>query len=422
MKQVDSVLKEVLKKISPFEEDLETIKNSLEKFRERIERKIKAEGVKAIVFVGGSFAKGTLIKKKDYDIDIFIRFAMEYRDRNISNITKNLLKGEKFSVIHGSRDYFKIRIREDIFFEVVPVLEIKNPKEAENITDLSYFHVRYVRQKSTAKISDNIKLAKVFCHANNAYGAESYISGFSGYALELLIYHYKSFLKFIEVVAKMKQREIIDIDKLHKDKRTVMLDMNSAKLQSPIILVDPTYRQRNAIAALSEETFLKFQKTCRDFLKNPSEEFFKVKKTDFEKEEKQAKKKKFDFAVFVIKTNRQEGDIAGSKLLKFHRHMIEEAGKYFDIKSSDFEYDDKKSSKCFLAVKSRKEILIQGPRKELKEYAINFKKEHKNAFEKSGKIYAREKVDFTIKEFIRNWEKKNKRKMNEMSITNLDIE
>ncbi len=422
MKKVNSVIKEVLEKINPSKEDLKFIKESLGEFKEKLERRIKENRINAIVFVGGSFAKGTLIKKKDYDIDIYIRFDIKYRNENLSKMTESLLKNINHSVVHGSRDYFKIKIRHDIVFEVVPVLEVKNPKEAQNITDLSYFHVKYIRQKATDKISDDIKLAKVFCHANNAYGAESYINGFSGYALELLIYHYKSFSKFIEVVAKLKQREIIDIDKLHKDKRTVMLDMNSAKLKSPIILVDPTYRQRNALAALSEETFLKFQKVCKDFLKNPSEKFFETKKIDFEKIEKDAKKKKYEFIVLTIETDRQEGDIAGSKLLKFHKHFSSEINKFFEIKNSGFEYDDKKSSKNFFVVKSKKEILIQGPGKKDRDNIIRFKKEHKNTFEKSGKVFAKEKVNFTIKEFIKNWKDKNKRKINEMSIVGISLD
>lgn len=415
-KKINSVLKEVIEKINPSKEDLKFIKENLEEFKKKLERKIKENRINAIVFVGGSFAKGTLIKKKDYDIDIFVRFDINYRNENLSKMAESLLKGINHSVIHGSRDYFRIKIRHDIFFEVVPVLEVKNPKEAQNITDLSYFHVKYIKQKVTDKISNDIKLAKVFCHANNAYGAESYINGFSGYALELLIYHYKSFSKFISVVAKMKQREIVDIDKLHKDKRTVMMDMNSAKLKSPIILVDPTYRQRNALAALSDETFLKFQKICRDFLKNPSEKFFETKQIDFNAEEKKAKKSKYEFAIVELKTDRQEGDIAGSKLLKFHKHLLTEISKYFEVKNSGFDYDDKKSSKGFFSAKSRKEILIQGPDSNQTENVIKFKKEHRNTFVKKGKVIAREKIKVNLSQFVELWKKKNKRKMDEMSI------
>lgn len=53
---------------------------------------------------------------------------------------------------------------------------------------------------------DEIKIAKAFCHATGCYGAESYIKGFSGYALELLIYHYKSFQSFVKAMTKVNEK------------------------------------------------------------------------------------------------------------------------------------------------------------------------------------------------------------------------
>jgi tRNA nucleotidyltransferase (CCA-adding enzyme) len=73
MKKVESILKEVLKKVEPTEEDLKLIKISTEKFLEIIKSNLKKLNINAEVFVGGSFAKGTAIKKGKYDIDIFIR-------------------------------------------------------------------------------------------------------------------------------------------------------------------------------------------------------------------------------------------------------------------------------------------------------------------------------------------------------------
>ena len=70
------------------------------------------------------------------------------------------------------------------------------------------------------------------------------------------------------------------------------MDLNSAKLNSPIILVDPTYKQRNALAALSDETFEKFKSACKKFLKNPSLKSFEIKKTNLERVKVDAKKKK----------------------------------------------------------------------------------------------------------------------------------
>ncbi|MBI2056814.1 nucleotidyltransferase domain-containing protein [Candidatus Pacearchaeota archaeon] len=267
-KKVDDILKEVLARVEPSKEDLKKIKKSLSQFKEKVEKQIKRHKLDAVIFEGGSFAKKTMIKKDSYDIDIFIRFDEKYKKENISELTGKLFNEIKnISIIHGSRDYFQIKSSQNFFIEVIPVIKVNNPKKAENITDLSYSHVKYINKKiKNPKILDEIKIAKAFCYAAKTYGAESYINGFSGYSLELLIYYYKSFLNFIKAIARHNQGKIIiDIEKYYKNKNDVLLDMNSSKLGSPIILIDPTYKQRNALAALSEETFKRFRQASKKF-------------------------------------------------------------------------------------------------------------------------------------------------------------
>jgi tRNA nucleotidyltransferase (CCA-adding enzyme) len=72
MKKSELILKEVLKRIEPSEEDLKKIKIFTEKYLAIIKSNIKKLNLEAEVFIGGSFAKGTVIKKGKYDIDIFI--------------------------------------------------------------------------------------------------------------------------------------------------------------------------------------------------------------------------------------------------------------------------------------------------------------------------------------------------------------
>ena len=78
-KNINSVLKEVLEKIKPPKEDLEIIKKSLREFLEKFEKNLKSLKINADVFIGGSFAKKTVIKKDYYDIDIFFRFDKKYK-------------------------------------------------------------------------------------------------------------------------------------------------------------------------------------------------------------------------------------------------------------------------------------------------------------------------------------------------------
>ncbi|MCK5149317.1 nucleotidyltransferase domain-containing protein [Candidatus Pacearchaeota archaeon] len=433
-KKINSILTEVLEKIEPPKKDWEIIEKSLKEFLEKLNKKIKKLKINVEVFVGGSFAKKTMIQKDEYDIDIFMRFDKQYKNQGISKLAWKILKGfSNISVIHGSRDYFKIKVTPKLDLEIIPVIKIKNIKEFENITDLSYSHVKYINKKIKSKeLLNEIRIAKLFCHAHRCYGAESYINGFSGYSLELLICHYKSFLKFVKEMVKIKEKAVIDIEKHHKNKQRVLMDLNSSKLNSPIILIDPTYKQRNALAALSKETFERFQKQCKKFLKNPSIKSFEIEKTDLEKIKRMCTaqctpncgmkgQRKYEFILLEAKTQKQEGDIAGSKLLKFHKHLAKEIERFFDIKKKGFNYNRKKSARYFFVVKNKKEIILEGPNLNDKKNIMMFKKKHKNTFEKKKRIYAKEKINFTIEKFIVDWDSKNKRKVKEMNITELRI-
>ena len=422
-KKINFILKEVLQRVEPSEEELKIIEGSLHGFLNQLNKKLRISKINAEIFLGGSFAKGTIIKKDGYDIDIFVRFDKEHKENELSRLTGRILRGIKnSSLIHGSRDYFRVNVSKNLIFEVIPVRKIKNPKEAENITDLSFAHVNYIKRKlKNKKLPGEIRLAKAFCHANNSYGAESYIRGFSGYALELLVYHYGSFLKFIRSMSKIKDKKVIDIEKHYKNKNQVLMDINASKLYSPIILIDPTYKQRNVLAALSEETFKKFRKACQDFLKNPHPEMFESKKINLEKISKNAKKRGYEFALLKAKTNKQEGDIAGSKLLKFYKHLIHETERFFEIKGRGFEYQGKKSARYFFVVKKKKEILISGPEINDKKNVIKFKKKHKKAFVKNKRFYSKEKTNITLTAFIRDWKKKHRIRIKEMYITGLEV-
>jgi len=355
-KRIDSILKEVLFEAKPSKEELSKIEERLKDFKLKLEKKIKKSKLKVDVFIGGSFAKKTMMRKKEYDVDIFLRFNKKNaRGKEISKLTEKVLKDFRKTKIHGSRDYFMIKPSKNLVFEVIPVLKVKNPKEAENITDLSYFHVNYMKKKlKKGKISEEIILAKTFCHANGFYGAESYIKGFSGYGLELIVEHYGSFVKFLKETTKAKDKIIIDEEKHFKNKQQVLMDLNTAKLTSPIILIDPTFKQRNTLAALSEETFENFVKVSKRFLSNPQKSFFERKEFDLEKIKKNSVKRKNEFLVTNLKTNKQGGDIAGSKLLKFYNHLVENISKKFYVKNKGFIYNDKKEAECFFCSEKEK--------------------------------------------------------------------
>ncbi|MEK6885642.1 MAG: nucleotidyltransferase domain-containing protein [Nanoarchaeota archaeon] len=415
-KNINQILKEQVSKIIPSQEELITLQAKTKEITRVLEENLKKKKIKADVFVGGSFAKDTLIKKNKYDVDIFVRFVDNLDDSKISTLMNKIIARDAVR-LHGSRDYFVIHSAL-ADFEIIPVLKIKNPGEAKNITDLSYFHVSYVKNKikKNPKLANEIRLAKAFAHSQDCYGAESYINGFSGYGVELLMISYGSFIKFIEAVVKNdagKQKIILDPEKLFKNKEAIMQQMNESKLLSPIVLIDPTFKERNALAALSMATFEKFKTACSRFLKNPSVQFFITKN----KEAEFSKKYDKNMITLEFSTEKQAGDIAGTKLKKFSGFFLREASRYFNIKASEFIYDEPKNAGRFLLVaEQKKEIIFPGPPIEMKDRVREFKKEHKNIKIIKGKAFAYEKsVGFEV--FLNNFE-------NEKSgvITSMDVE
>jgi tRNA nucleotidyltransferase (CCA-adding enzyme) len=403
---------------------LKHLKKEVNNFVSLIKKEILKRKIEVEVFVGGSYAKGTLIKNGKYDIDVFLRFDPIIND--ISRITEEIVMGVskygyKVRKVRGSRDYFTME-KEDTRFEVIPVLRIKNVKEGKNVTDLSYFHVNYVKNRIRKKnLAMEIMLAKKFCKAQRVYGAESYISGFSGYGLECLIIHYGSFEKMLKELIKVDETIVLDPEKLYKKKQDVLLELNENKLQSPIILVDPTWKERNSLAALNWESFRRFQNAAKKLLKNPSREFFRTAKLNIEKMKEFAKKNKSEFLEIEIETNRQEGDIAGTKMKKFSRLLKREIEKYFYIVRDEFDYNMGKKSRFYLVISPKKQVIKPGPPVSMKENVKKFKRKNKNVFEKDGLIYSRINVNFSGRKLLKRFLRDNKDKVRKMGIVRVVV-
>ncbi|MEA3248303.1 MAG: hypothetical protein U9Q73_01210, partial [Nanoarchaeota archaeon] len=271
-----------------------------------------------------------------------------------------------------------------VLLEIIPVVKNKNPELAENVTDISLSHVKYIKDivKKNPKISDEIKLAKAFCWANRCYGAESYVRGFSGYSLEILVIHFGGFIKFLKGISKKK---VIDPLKYFRNERKVLNELNTSKLIGPIILIDPTYKYRNVTAGLGEETFEKFKIIAKKFLKSPSLNFFERQSTDINGLKKFADKKNAIFLGISLETGRQEGDIAGTKMKKFLDFFVSELKRNQQkVLAKEFDYSGEgKKAKGYLIIEEKKEIEIRGPSVRLVEAVKKFRKANdKKTFKK----------------------------------------
>ena len=318
----------LLSKIKPSKQEFSRIIKLVDYFLKMLNKESK--DTKAII--GGSIAKDTWLKG-NHDIDIFVIFGKSYKNKDISKILFTILKRlyKKIEIIHGSRDYYQIKIKNYIF-EVIPVMDISKAEEAENIMDISPLHIKWVNS-NIGGLADDVRLTKAFCMANKIYGAESYISGLSGYVLEILTIYYNGFNNLIKNAAKWNGKVVIDIEKYNTAN-----ELNRSKIYSPLIIIDPVQNSRNAAAALSKEKFNKFIDLCKSYIKKPSNKYFVEKGMTL----KELKKKKRKDALVLCYAKPLEGkkDIIGAKLVNAFNYIKKHVAlNGFNVLDSGFEWN-----------------------------------------------------------------------------------
>ena len=289
----------------------------------------------------GSYAKGTWIKNES-DIDVFAIFNSEGEMKNLS-----FLVPKNFIPAFGTRKYFK-GLFNGIKVEIVPVLRFSDINLVENSIDLSTLHSNYINSSLSNSQKKDVIILKAFCKANNCYGSETYMHGFSGYSLEVLIKEFGSFAALMEAVNSWKP--------------PILIGKTSNKNIYPIFLSDPTNIKRNICASVNEENLSKFVLAMKRFYLSPSFDFFIKKsiKTNVLKEVKERGTKLFIFNTKIIEPR----DVFLSKYVKNLDKLIKEL-KAEDIEIYSFDVDfNEKSAILFLQVKNvpkAKTKIVYGP-------------------------------------------------------------
>ncbi|MBS3159218.1 nucleotidyltransferase domain-containing protein [Candidatus Woesearchaeota archaeon] len=316
-------MNQILKKIKPTKTEEELLKKKINSFLRVM------KGVKSVI--GGSVAKGTWLKN-NYDVDVFVKFR---NNNNLSNRLEKILKArfDNIERIHGSRDYFQVHFM-GLNFEVIPILDIKKSSNAKNITDISPLHVLWIK-KNINGLEDDVRLAKYFCKIQEVYGAETYIKGFSGYVLEILIIKYGGFINLLKAVKNWNNEKIIGTGNIPKSK------------YSALIVIDPVQNNRNAAAALSSESFQRFKNAAINYLANFSDEFFIIKKIKMS----EIKKNDLVLKVYCLDGKR---DVIGVKLLKAYQWLINSLEKEgFVVSQKNWYWNKKKYALMWFNVKNK---------------------------------------------------------------------
>ncbi len=403
-KKAEAVCRKALITIRPKKGMKKDISRSIAAILSGIERRIESQKIKARVMLGGSLAKGTNLAG-DHDVDLFVIFSQQYKDKNISGLLGQLLKPMRPTLLHGSRDYFQIpdrihertrermrdRRRAGITYEVVPVLETKKADKAVNVTDVSPMHVEWFCEQSRRMpgLPDEIRLAKQFCKAADCYGAESYIRGFSGHVLDILVAHYGSFIKLLRASQKWKQREVIDFHDRHRGR--ALQNLNRAKTESALIVIDPLDPSRNAAAALDQKRCDRFVAAAKGFLERLSLSFFRKKELTPAALRRKAGKN--ELLIVSFRTMKGKRDIAGSRMVKAYAHLKRQLRLHdFTLLDSGLAWDGQAKGFYYFILKKEKldkRKLIMGPPRRARQHARRFAAKHGEVLERDGRLYAK---------------------------------
>jgi len=211
--------------------------------------------------IGGSYAKGTWLPEKA-DIDIFVKFNKKTSEKDFRNFGTKI----GFQSLKKFKPY--TRYAEHPFVEavvdgtkvnIVPCYNVKKG-EWKSAADRSIHHTKFMSQKLSDSMKEEVRILKKFLLHIRAYGAEIAKEGFSGYTSEVLISHFGSFEKTIKKISEMKKGQVIG--------------RSQKKFDSPIVIIDPIDSHRNLGAAISIDSLGKFVLASRSFLKKPSKKFF----------------------------------------------------------------------------------------------------------------------------------------------------
>ena len=324
MQKHEKVIKEVLKKIQPSEEERKKLENLSKQTLKIVNEEAKKHKGKAMLV--GSLIRDTWLTNKN-EFDVFILFPESLSEKSLEEFGLKIGKkaierlNGKWKIEYAQHPYVRGNVK-GIQIDIVPCYKVKPRKKIKSAVDRTPFHVKYLSNYFPGKLSNEVRLLKQLCTANNIYGADAKTQGFSGFVCELLTIKYGSFLEVLKNAIRWKPGEVIDL-KNYYDKKDYR-KLRKKFRREVLILIDPTDKERNAAAAVSATSFYKLKKLASIFLTKPSKNLFYQRKvkpiTEKELIIKQMKRRT-ELVLISFKPPKVVPDILWPQLRKFAERL-----------------------------------------------------------------------------------------------------
>lgn len=263
-------MKAILKRVKPTPAERERLKRMTAELIGRVNAACAKLKVDARAMLVGSAARGTWLRN-ERDIDIFILFPeglpREELERRGLAVAREVA-GSRGRARFAEHPYMTTKFK-GLDVDLVPCYDVERPSEIKSAVDRTPHHQRYVNDRLTPELADEVLLLKQFMSGIGVYGSELKVQGFSGYLCELLALHHRSFKNLVEAASQWRPDVIIDIERGCTEEEARALFRGQ-----PLIVIDPVDASRNVAAAVSMQNFATFVRACQDFVRGPSKRFF----------------------------------------------------------------------------------------------------------------------------------------------------
>jgi len=267
---VEGMLREVLAKVEPSEEERRKVHGFVGKLTSELNRRLSEAGVEGSAQIHGSVAKDTWLSG-DRDLDIFIVLKKTYTRSifpRVLDIVKELV-GTGWVEAYAEHPYIQAEM-DGFKVDFVPCFEMDATAKPLSATDRTPLHTTFVKERLKGEARREVLLLKQFMHGVGAYGAEVKVGGFSGYLCELLIIHYGSFLETLRAASRWKKDIVLDPVGHYRGRGEELRKL----FREHLIVVDPVDERRNVASAVIESKLWLFAAASREFLRAPHLGFF----------------------------------------------------------------------------------------------------------------------------------------------------
>jgi len=263
---MDKILQEVRDEVLPSERERNELQEVAQDLREMLTSEMESiVDYEFSITQTGSTARGTWVSG-DRDIDMFIEFPTEVPETELESVGLDV----GMSVVpDGRKEYASHPYTKGVYkgyeVDVVPCYAVESSSQIISAVDRTPFHTRYLESNLTESLAEDVVLMKKFMKSAGVYGSEVSTGGFSGYLTELLVYEMGGFKELLEFAANCKPNIFIDIED----------HGNEFDHISSFVVIDPTDKDRDVASALSVQKWSEFQHVAREFLSEPSINYFK---------------------------------------------------------------------------------------------------------------------------------------------------